>query len=260
MSIIPQGSNVLVTGANGFLASHVVDQFLSAGYKVRGAVRSEAKGQWLVDHFTKAYGPGCFELAIVSDMSITGSFDEALTGISGIAHVASDVTFSSNVGEVMSTVEGAIKSILESAMKMPDIKRFVLTSSSVAAVYPFPGQTINVTKNSWNDYSMAQAYETNEEGAQLRGVHVYSASKVAAERALWKFVQERKPSFVANAVLPDFISGKVIGRPWGQQGSTGGLILDMYTDQGEKREAAVGMLNWMPPRKFKVQSADRAEG
>jgi nucleoside-diphosphate-sugar epimerase len=145
MSIIPQGSNVLVTGANGFLASHVVDQFLSAGYKVRGAVRSEAKGQWLVDHFTKAYGPGCFELAIVSDMSITGAFDEALTGISGIAHVASDVTFSSNVGEVMSTVEGAIKSILESAMKMP-----VEGLDGIHGIYPHSNSIWNTPHSNSN--------------------------------------------------------------------------------------------------------------
>lgn len=32
---IPQGSLVLVTGANGFIASHVVKQLLENGYKVR---------------------------------------------------------------------------------------------------------------------------------------------------------------------------------------------------------------------------------
>jgi len=31
---IPQGSRVVVTGANGFIASHVVKQLLEKGYKV----------------------------------------------------------------------------------------------------------------------------------------------------------------------------------------------------------------------------------
>lgn len=32
---LPQGSLVLVSGANGFIASHVVKQLLENGYKVR---------------------------------------------------------------------------------------------------------------------------------------------------------------------------------------------------------------------------------
>jgi nucleoside-diphosphate-sugar epimerase len=31
---IPQGSRILVSGANGFIASHIIKQFLEAGYKV----------------------------------------------------------------------------------------------------------------------------------------------------------------------------------------------------------------------------------
>lgn len=248
MSTIPQGSKVLVTGANGFLGAHVVDQLLSAGYRVRGTVRSQARGQWLVDHFTKTYGPERFELAIVSDMSLPSAFDKALSGVSGVAHVASDVTFNPNVDEVMAMVEGAINSLLESAAKNPEIKRFVLTSSSVAAIWPLPGQKSTVTKDSWNDHSVEQAYGTDEAGKAMRGFHVYSASKVASERALWNFAKDQRPSFVSNAVLPDFISGKVISRQWGQSGSTGGMIVDLYAEKGEKQDAAIGMLKSGPPR------------
>ncbi|KAI5195547.1 NAD(P)-binding protein [Aureobasidium subglaciale] len=248
MSAIPLGSQVLVTGANGFLASHVIDQLLSAGYRVRGTVRSVAKGQWLVDYFTNAYGPDRFELAVVSDISLPSAFEGAMAGVSGIAHVASDTTFSPNVEEVVPPVQRAIQSILESAAKIPEIDRFVLTSSSVAALYPAPGQRINVTSDSWNDYSLEQAYKTDEAGRQDRAFHVYSASKVVAERALWDFMQQQKPKFVANAVLPDFISGNIIGRQWGQQGSTGGLIVDLFAEAGEKQEAAIAMLNMLPPQ------------
>ena len=40
---IPSGSTVLVTGVNGFLASHIADQFLRLGYSVIGTVRDAAK-------------------------------------------------------------------------------------------------------------------------------------------------------------------------------------------------------------------------
>lgn len=71
---------MLVTGANGFIGSHVVDQFLAAGYKVRGTARSEIKGGWVKELFEKKYGPGRFELAIVPHMDQKGAFDEAMKG------------------------------------------------------------------------------------------------------------------------------------------------------------------------------------
>lgn len=68
-TLLPKGSKILVTGANGFIASHVVDQFLAAGYKVRGTVRSLEKGDWVRDFFEKRYaGNGRFELGVVEDM------------------------------------------------------------------------------------------------------------------------------------------------------------------------------------------------
>ena len=80
MSAIPDGSLVLVTGANGFIGSHVADQFLTVGYRVRGTVRSESKGAWLKQLFDRKYGPNKFEIAIVPDMSQKGAFDHAMEG------------------------------------------------------------------------------------------------------------------------------------------------------------------------------------
>ena len=40
-SVIPPGSKVLVTGANGYIAIWLVAMLLEKGYSVRGTVRSE---------------------------------------------------------------------------------------------------------------------------------------------------------------------------------------------------------------------------
>lgn len=77
---IAPNSLVLVTGANGFIASHVADQFLAAGYKVRGTVRDNAKAEWTNDFFEKRYGQGAFEAVVVEDMALYGAFDEAIKG------------------------------------------------------------------------------------------------------------------------------------------------------------------------------------
>ena len=80
MSPIPKGSLVLVTGANGFIGSHVVDQLLLAGYNVRGTVRAESKAGWLKEYFGKKQTAGKFEVAIVPDMAAKGAFNEAVKG------------------------------------------------------------------------------------------------------------------------------------------------------------------------------------
>jgi nucleoside-diphosphate-sugar epimerase len=44
---IPKGSLIVVTGVNGYIASHVAYQLLLSGYRVHGTVRTRAKGAWL---------------------------------------------------------------------------------------------------------------------------------------------------------------------------------------------------------------------
>lgn len=78
---VPKGSTVLVTGANGLLGSHIADQFLEHGYKVRGTVRDTEKNAWLQALFDKKYGKGSFELFKVADLTSEGAFDEAVKGM-----------------------------------------------------------------------------------------------------------------------------------------------------------------------------------
>jgi nucleoside-diphosphate-sugar epimerase len=67
--VLPQGSTILVTGANGYIGSHVIDQLLKYGYNVRGTVRDAKKSAWLQEHFDKEYGTGKFELLEVGDIT-----------------------------------------------------------------------------------------------------------------------------------------------------------------------------------------------
>lgn len=76
---------VLVTGANGYIASHVVDILLSEGYNVRGTIR--AAKPWLNNYFDGKYGVGRFETVIVQGMEAESSFDEAVEGVSGIVQM-----------------------------------------------------------------------------------------------------------------------------------------------------------------------------
>ena len=68
MPTITPGKKVLVTGANGFLAVHVVDILLRKGYAVRGVVRSLQKEDHIKNLFAE-YGEK-FELAVVEDITV----------------------------------------------------------------------------------------------------------------------------------------------------------------------------------------------
>ena len=191
---IPPGSLILVTGVNGLIASHVADQCLAAGYRVRGTTRDKQKNAWILDLFSSRYGSDAFELVEVKDMTKDAAFDEAVKECSGIAHIASNMSFSNVVDEVVGdAVQGAL-SVLESASKESTVKRFVFTSSSTAATLPKPGQKFTVYKDSWNDEAIKLAHEKNPDP-----FIVYAASKTQAEREVWNWAEKNKPSFIVNA-------------------------------------------------------------
>lgn len=66
MPAVTPGSRILVTGASGFIATHLVSHLLMNGFKVRGTVRSESKGKYLEKLFK---GVGEFEYVIVEDIA-----------------------------------------------------------------------------------------------------------------------------------------------------------------------------------------------
>jgi nucleoside-diphosphate-sugar epimerase len=66
----------LLTGANGFVAAHILDQLISAGHTVVGSVRSASKGNQILS--THPEYAGKLSFAIVSDYAATGTWDETI--------------------------------------------------------------------------------------------------------------------------------------------------------------------------------------
>ncbi|TKA65606.1 hypothetical protein B0A55_09897 [Friedmanniomyces simplex] len=226
-STIEKGSTVLVTGANGFIASHVVNQLLLAGYAVRGTVRSPARAQWMHDLFDPQYGADRFETVVVPDMVADGAFDAAVKGVSGIVHLASVLTFSNEYEAVVPpTVKGALN-VLMSASKEAGVRSIVYTSSSTAALLPQPDKEIVVTTETWNDAAVhAARHEANPDAFT-----VYAASKTEAERAVWRAVAETRPPFQVCAVLPNANFGRIL-QPGGEKGaSTGSWVVSLFTGE-----------------------------
>lgn len=114
--------------------------------------------------------------------------------------MASPLSFSPNPQDVIPTSIAGATNALKAANKSPSVKRFVYTGSGTAVLVPKPDQEgIEVSSESWNDESVESAWKEGGD-ATLRPYHVYAASKVEAERAVWNF-QRSDPRRRADLVV-----------------------------------------------------------
>ena len=207
---IPIDSLVVVTGSNGFIASHVVDQLLLSGYRVRGTCRSIPRSQWTTKYFNEKYGDGKFELVEVPDMGAPNAFDGVVKGASGFIHVATPVMQSADPNKAIPTVINGILNTLKAAATEPQIKRVVMTSSSTAATGPKPNVEFSIDEKTWNHEDVEAAWKPPPYEGHDRVLAVYAASKMQSEEAAWKWMKENKPSFGLNTILPNANMGKVL--------------------------------------------------
>ena len=196
--VLPFGSVIVVSGAAGFIGSHVVDQLLAAGYRVRGTTRKVEKNAWELAYFEEKYGPGEFELVEVKDTNKEGAFDHAVVGAVGFIHVASDISFSNDPNDVINTAVHGVRNVLKSVAKEPGMRRFVYTSSSTAAALPKPGKKFTITAEMWDDEAVQNAWAGRTDEFFTYPFMVFWASKTESERAIWKWVKENRPSFDVN--------------------------------------------------------------
>lgn len=148
------------------------------------------------------------------------------SGCDGIIHTASPLTMDPNPHNVIPQAISFTVAVLEAAAATPSVKRFVFTSSSATAKTVGPqGPDVQITPESWYLIQFSQCTRAQNTVFKIRNDTVlenvwapppygperiepsYQASKVLAEREMWKFMRERKPHFVANSVLPDYVIG-----------------------------------------------------
>jgi nucleoside-diphosphate-sugar epimerase len=116
----------LVTGASGFVGSHLVDHLIERGRQVRCLVRQTSKLKYLKDPVIDFVYGGLDEQT---------DWDEALDGVDTVYHVAG-VTFARRARDYFDVNQKGTEAILAGAVKhRSHLKKFVLVSS-LAAVGP----------------------------------------------------------------------------------------------------------------------------
>jgi len=110
----------VVTGANGFVGSHLVDLLLEKSFSVRCVVRKSSNLRWLEGKDIQLYNCGLYDKE---------GLTEALSGAHYIFHVAGIVKSKTKEGYFNGNVEST-KNLLEIAQKnRSTLKRFVVVSS-----------------------------------------------------------------------------------------------------------------------------------
>ena len=215
---------VLLTGANGFVGSHILEQLLSRGLSVRAVIRSQSKAAQVLADFPTA--GSALDFGIVPDITTPGAFDEVVQSTPSfdtVIHTASpflcnclclrsrektdefaDRVISSNLEFLDPAVKGTSEILKSIKAHAPTVKRVVITSSCAAVVDFAANPTASpqkiYTSEDWNPVTWDGALT----GTPNTG---YQASKKFAEEAAWDFIEKEKPNFDLVTLNPPMVYG-----------------------------------------------------
>lgn len=149
-----------ITGATGFIGSHLVDRLLAQGHTVRVLVRATSNLQWL---------EGKNISFIEGDIRDQASLDGFLSGADYVYHVAG-VVKARDRKEYFEGNEGATRNMLEATKRVaPGVRRFLFVSSQTAAG---PAPSLN---------------DATHEDSTCSPITTYGESKLAAERVVREY-------------------------------------------------------------------------
>ncbi|MBH0005025.1 NAD-dependent epimerase/dehydratase family protein, partial [Pseudoalteromonas sp. SWYJZ12] len=212
-------------------------RLLQKGYKVRGTVRSLSSANYVKKEFA-SFGSN-FELVEVPDIVAPNAFADAVHGADAVVHIASPVTMDAKKPEeqYVPAVDGSLN-LMRTLAKEPSVKKLLFTGSIGSVIMTAKDPTKEViTPNDWN---IATEQLANNLDDPLIGFHIYVGSKLVAEKAAWKFLEEEKPGFTMSSVLPAVSLGpihKAITRPPRHDVSLGWLY-DYIADPPRKTGAS----------------------
>jgi dihydroflavonol-4-reductase len=184
---------ILITGAAGFLGSHLTRQLVARGADVRVLLRPSSNNRAIAD-LPLEY--------VTGDLREAGSLDRALAGVARVFHVAADYRlWSRRSRDIYDSNVGGTKNLLEAA-KRAGVKQFVYTSTVATIAVDRPE-----LPNEATDARLAEM------------VGHYKRSKWMAEKEVLDAARQGFPAIVAMPTTP-------VG-PWDWKPTpTGKIILD----------------------------------
>ncbi|MBI5290226.1 MAG: SDR family NAD(P)-dependent oxidoreductase [Chloroflexi bacterium] len=200
------GKTVVVTGAGGFIGSHVVERLVREGAHVRAMLRYTSRGQ-----------RGCLDLIpaeVLNDVAITlgdvRDFDavrEVMRGADAMFHLAAliGIPYSyEHPQEVIDTNIGGTSNVLLAAKEFGTLERVVLTSTS--EVY---GSAIRVPMDEEHPLQAQSPYSATKIAGDALGVSFQRSFGLPV--TIVRPFNAYGPRQSARAVIPTIISQAVTG-------------------------------------------------
>jgi len=204
---------IVLTGASGFIAKHILLQLLRSGHRVRTTIRSPARGDEVsaavLPHLDPEAGQR-LEFATL-DLNRDAGWGEALAGATALVHTASPFPIAQpkNPDEVIRpAVDGTLRAL--GAARDAGVHRVVLTSSMIAVINEAKG--FPQDENDWANPDLPTST-------------AYGRSKTLAERAAWDFVA-RTPEMQLTTINPGFVMGPLLDSTYGSSVAFVKRILD----------------------------------
>lgn len=194
----PDGNLVLVTGASGFIAKHVIKAALDRGYGVRGTIRRPSAEA----DVRAAVGEGVPRLSFVrADLLSDDGWPQAVGGCRYVVHVASPFPLLAPPDRdalVPVARDGTLR-VLRAAADA-GVERTVLTSSCVAIWSGHAPDADRVFTEA--DWSLTDGPNADS----------YSLSKTIAERSAWDFAAEHPSGMTLASINPSLVMGPPLDR------------------------------------------------
>ncbi|KAG5751780.1 hypothetical protein H9Q69_006088 [Fusarium xylarioides] len=175
--------SILVTGANGYLGLHIVNQLLMRGNNVCAAVRSQRAAEIIQKNFSEQIDAHQLRLGFINDLTKPECFSDVLDEtVIAIIHVASPCPMGKDIKDNES-----------------DMLRPAMIDESKGSR---PGYVY--AEADWNPVTYEEAVSEKDP------IALYLASKALAEKAVWQWVDEHKPRFDVVSLCPSMIFGPQI--------------------------------------------------
>ncbi|CAL5195963.1 unnamed protein product [Lathyrus oleraceus] len=188
-----------VTGGTGFIAAYLIKALLDKGHTVRTTVRNPDDLE-KVGYLTKLSGNKERLKILKACLLVKGSFDEAVTGVDGVFHIASPVIVPHDNNIQATLIDPCIKgtqNVLNSCIKA-NVKRVVLTSSCSSIRYRDDVQQVSpLNESHWSDPEYCKRHNL-----------WYAYAKTLGEREAWRIAKESGIDLVV--VSPSFVVGPLL--------------------------------------------------
>lgn len=209
-AVQPANGPVAVTGASGYVGSHVVNALVKRGFEVRACVTNPDDAS-RTDHLKTIgeAGPGSVSIHRANLLE-AGSYDAPIAGCCAVVHAGTAMGYA-GANKPQQVYDGAVNgtdNVLASVSRAGTVKRFVYTSSFSAISHPAPPGYV-FTEKDWASDNREKDASWSLDDLDEKGEVGYAMAKVEAEHRVNR-AAERDGGFESISICPVVVLGPLL--------------------------------------------------